>query len=98
MRENRTHGSEGRETGYSTGLPYPYRGIQFVFEESTIITQICFSIWGREMILITLEKNSVFARPLTSVVSQADGVLSRAAFARVTFSRMSAALAVQVIV
>ena len=24
MRENRTHGSEGRETGYSTGLPYPY--------------------------------------------------------------------------
>ncbi len=25
MRENRTHGSEGGESG-STGLPYPYRG------------------------------------------------------------------------
>ena len=24
MRENRTYGSEGGETGYSTGLPYPY--------------------------------------------------------------------------
>ncbi len=24
MRENRTCGSEGGETGYSTGLPYPY--------------------------------------------------------------------------
>jgi hypothetical protein len=24
MRENRTSGSEGRETGNSTGLPYPY--------------------------------------------------------------------------
>lgn len=25
MRENRTSGSEGRETGNSTGLPYPYQ-------------------------------------------------------------------------
>ncbi len=24
MRENRTYGSEGREPGNSTGLPYPY--------------------------------------------------------------------------
>jgi len=24
MRENRTYGSEGRESGNSTGLPYPY--------------------------------------------------------------------------
>ncbi len=24
MRENRTYGSEGGETGNSTGLPYPY--------------------------------------------------------------------------
>jgi len=24
MRENRTYGSEGGETGYSTGLSYPY--------------------------------------------------------------------------
>ena len=34
----------------------------------------------------------------SSVVSQTDGVLSRAALARVTFSRMSAAFAIQVIV
>ena len=27
MRENRTYGSEGREPGNSTGLPYPYRGL-----------------------------------------------------------------------
>ena len=27
MRENRTYGSEGGETGYSTGLSYPYRSI-----------------------------------------------------------------------
>ena len=25
MRENRTYGSEGGETGNSTGLPYPYQ-------------------------------------------------------------------------
>ena len=25
MRENRTYGSEGRETGNTTGLPYPYQ-------------------------------------------------------------------------
>jgi len=30
MRENRTYGSEGGETGYSTGLSYPYRPTDFV--------------------------------------------------------------------
>ena len=27
VRENHTHGSEGGETGYTTGLSYPYREI-----------------------------------------------------------------------
>ena len=29
MRENRTYGSEGRETGNSTGLPYPYQSLPY---------------------------------------------------------------------
>ena len=42
MRENRLYGSEGGETGYSTGLSYPYlwtiflqpRGVGFVFRRA----------------------------------------------------------------
>ena len=38
MRENRTYGSEGRESGNSTGLPYPYHlaaGVSRVSPQAT---------------------------------------------------------------
>ncbi len=45
MRETRTYGSEGREPGNSTGLPYPYR-------ESPIYV-LTFSARGRNVGSVT---------------------------------------------
>jgi hypothetical protein len=44
MRENRTYGSEGGETG-TTGLPYPYRegrpaGTEELYADRTHVTKV----------------------------------------------------------